>query len=126
MRGGLWTALGRHLGGMKTGRPRARQRTPFSIPLIEYSGGDPIWLSGGRFGPEGGLPLRAQSRPRFSSRCGGHGKVRREAGSVVGAARWERNRHCLRHSTAGPSLCGHAFRGLDTATAPFVAISSAR
>ena len=28
---------------------------PFSIPFIDYRAGEPAWLSGGRFGPEGGL-----------------------------------------------------------------------
>jgi len=28
---------------------------PFRIPLLDYVPGDPVWLTGGRFGPEGGL-----------------------------------------------------------------------
>ncbi len=28
---------------------------PFRIPLLDYAPGDPAWLTGGRFGPEGGL-----------------------------------------------------------------------
>jgi hypothetical protein len=28
---------------------------PFDIPLLDYSSGGPTWLTGGTFGPEGGL-----------------------------------------------------------------------
>jgi hypothetical protein len=28
---------------------------PFTIPLLDYHAGDPTWVSGGRFGPEGGV-----------------------------------------------------------------------
>jgi hypothetical protein len=28
---------------------------PFRIPLLDYHAGDPTWLSGGPFGPEGGV-----------------------------------------------------------------------
>ena len=35
--------------------PKGTGGSGFSIPLIDYRAGDPVWLSGGRFGPEGGL-----------------------------------------------------------------------
>jgi CAAX protease family protein len=55
--GGLWTAFGAHLGWNATlaALDAPVSGLPFSIPLIDYRAGDPIWLSGGRFGPEGGL-----------------------------------------------------------------------
>jgi hypothetical protein len=28
---------------------------PFDIPLLDYRAGGPAWLTGGAFGPEGGL-----------------------------------------------------------------------
>jgi hypothetical protein len=28
---------------------------PFDIPLLDYNAGNPTWLTGGKFGPEGGL-----------------------------------------------------------------------
>jgi uncharacterized protein len=55
--GGLWTAFGAHLGWNATlaALDAPVSGLPFSIPLIDYRAGDPVWLSGGRFGPEGGL-----------------------------------------------------------------------
>lgn len=55
--GGLWTAFGAHLGWNATlaALDAPVSGLPFSIPFIDYRAGDPIWLSGGRFGPEGGL-----------------------------------------------------------------------
>jgi membrane protease YdiL (CAAX protease family) len=55
--GGLWTAFGAHLGwnAMLAALDAPVSGLPFSIPLIDYRAGDPVWLSGGRFGPEGGL-----------------------------------------------------------------------
>jgi membrane protease YdiL (CAAX protease family) len=55
--GGLWTAFGAHLGWNATlaALDAPVSGLPFSIPYIDYRAGDPIWLSGGRFGPEGGL-----------------------------------------------------------------------
>ncbi len=55
--GGLWTATGLHLGwnwGL------AALDAPVSginlrIPLIDYHPGQPGWLTGGAFGPEGGV-----------------------------------------------------------------------
>jgi membrane protease YdiL (CAAX protease family) len=55
--GGLWTAFGAHLGWNATlaALDAPVSGLPFNIPLLNYCAGDPVWLSGGRFGPEGGL-----------------------------------------------------------------------
>ncbi|HEX6434317.1 MAG TPA: type II CAAX endopeptidase family protein, partial [Gemmatimonadales bacterium] len=55
--GGLWTAFGAHLGWNATlaALDAPVSGLPFSIPFIDYRAGDPSWLSGGRFGPEGGI-----------------------------------------------------------------------
>ena len=55
--GGLWTAFGAHLGWNATlaALDAPVSGLPFSIPWIDYQAGNPVWLSGGRFGPEGGL-----------------------------------------------------------------------
>jgi membrane protease YdiL (CAAX protease family) len=55
--GGLWTAFGAHLGWNATlaALDAPVSGLPFNIPFIDYRPGDPVWLSGGRFGPEGGL-----------------------------------------------------------------------
>ncbi|HZA93946.1 MAG TPA: CPBP family intramembrane glutamic endopeptidase, partial [Gemmatimonadales bacterium] len=55
--GGLWTAFGAHLGWNATlaALDAPVSGLPFRIPFIDYHAGDPTWLSGGRFGPEGGL-----------------------------------------------------------------------
>jgi CAAX protease family protein len=55
--GGLWTAFGAHLGWNATlaALDAPVSGLPFSIPWIDYQAGSPVWLSGGRFGPEGGL-----------------------------------------------------------------------
>jgi membrane protease YdiL (CAAX protease family) len=55
--GGLWTAFGAHLGWNATlaALDAPVSGLPFSIPFIDYRAGEPVWLSGGRFGPEGGL-----------------------------------------------------------------------
>lgn len=55
--GGLWTAFGAHLGWNATlaALDAPVSGLPFSIPFIDYRPGDPVWLSGGHFGPEGGL-----------------------------------------------------------------------
>ncbi len=55
--GGMWTAFGAHLGWNATlaalGAPVSG--LPFDIPYIDYTMGGPAWLTGGSFGPEGGL-----------------------------------------------------------------------
>jgi hypothetical protein len=53
----MWTAFGAHLGWNGTlaalGAPVSG--LPFQIPLVDYTMGGPPWLTGGSFGPEGGL-----------------------------------------------------------------------
>ena len=55
--GGIWTAWGAHLGWNVTlaGLDAPVSGLPFRIPLIDYSPGGPAWLTGGPFGPEGGM-----------------------------------------------------------------------
>jgi len=55
--GGIWTAFGAHLGWNATlaGLDAPVSGMPFTIPFLNYHAGEPVWLSGGRFGPEGGL-----------------------------------------------------------------------
>ena len=55
--GGLWTAFGAHLGWNATlaALDAPVSGLPFDLPYLDYCAGDPVWLSGGRFGPEGGL-----------------------------------------------------------------------
>jgi membrane protease YdiL (CAAX protease family) len=55
--GGLWTAFGTHLGWNATlaALDAPVSGLPFDIPFLDYCAGGPDWLSGGRFGPEGGL-----------------------------------------------------------------------
>ncbi|HET6777702.1 MAG TPA: type II CAAX endopeptidase family protein [Gemmatimonadales bacterium] len=55
--GGIWAAFGAHAGWNLTlaslGAPVSG--LPFEIPVIDYTIGRPGWLTGGGFGPEGGL-----------------------------------------------------------------------
>jgi membrane protease YdiL (CAAX protease family) len=55
--GGMWTAFGAHLGWNATLAALAAPVSglPFDIPYIDYCMGRPVWLTGGAFGPEGGL-----------------------------------------------------------------------
>jgi hypothetical protein len=55
--GGMWTAFGAHLGWNATLAALAAPVSglPFDIPYIDYRMGRPVWLTGGAFGPEGGL-----------------------------------------------------------------------
>jgi CAAX protease family protein len=55
--GGMWTAFGAHLGWNATLAALAAPVSglPFDIPYIDYHMGHPAWLTGGAFGPEGGL-----------------------------------------------------------------------
>jgi CAAX protease family protein len=55
--GGLWTAWGAHLGWNATlaALDAPVSGLPFQIPWIDYRPGGPAWLTGGSFGPEGGL-----------------------------------------------------------------------
>jgi membrane protease YdiL (CAAX protease family) len=56
-RGGLWTATGAHLGWNLTHAALAAPVSglPFAMPGIDFQPGQPAWLSGGAFGPEGGV-----------------------------------------------------------------------
>ncbi|CAN5885685.1 hypothetical protein BH24GEM1_BH24GEM1_05690 [soil metagenome] len=55
--GGIWTAWGVHLGwnAVLAALDTPVSGIPFRIPLIDYEPGEPAWLTGGHFGPEGGL-----------------------------------------------------------------------
>lgn len=55
--GGIWTAFGAHLGWNATlaGADAPVSGMPFTIPFIDHHAGTPAWLTGGAFGPEGGL-----------------------------------------------------------------------
>ena len=55
--GGIWTAFGAHLGWNATlaGADAPVSGMPFTIPFIDHHAGAPAWLTGGAFGPEGGL-----------------------------------------------------------------------
>ncbi len=55
--GGIWTAWGAHFGWNATlaAFDAPVSGLPFPIPAINYLPGQPSWLTGGAFGPEGGL-----------------------------------------------------------------------
>jgi len=55
--GGIWTAFGAHLGWNATlaALDAPVSGMPFRIPLFDYHAGQPFWVSGGPFGPEGGV-----------------------------------------------------------------------
>jgi hypothetical protein len=55
--GGIWTAFGAHLGwnSLLACLDTPVSGIPFDIPLLDYNAGSPAWLTGGKFGPEGGL-----------------------------------------------------------------------
>jgi uncharacterized protein len=55
--GGIWTAWGAHLGwnAMLAALDTPVSGVPFRIPYLDYEPGQPVWLTGGTFGPEGGL-----------------------------------------------------------------------
>jgi len=55
--GGIWTAFGAHLGWnlCLAASGAVVSGIPFDIPWLAYHGGGPQWLTGGSFGPEGGL-----------------------------------------------------------------------
>lgn len=56
-RGGLWTATGAHVGWNLALAAAAASVSglPFEIPWIDFRPGTPDWVTGGSFGPEGGL-----------------------------------------------------------------------
>ena len=55
--GGLWTSTGVHLGWNLSLAALAApvSGTPLPMPWLDYSMGGPGWLTGGAFGPEGGV-----------------------------------------------------------------------
>jgi len=55
--GGIWTAFGAHLGwnSLLACLDTPVSGVPFEIPMLDYSAGSPAWLTGGSFGPEGGV-----------------------------------------------------------------------
>jgi membrane protease YdiL (CAAX protease family) len=55
--GGIWTAWGAHLGWNATlaALDAPVSGLPFRIPLINFDPGTVTWLTGGSFGPEGGV-----------------------------------------------------------------------
>ena len=55
--GGIWTAFGAHLGwnSLLACLDTPVSGVPFEIPMLDYIAGTPAWLTGGTFGPEGGL-----------------------------------------------------------------------
>lgn len=55
--GGIWTAWGAHFGWNATlaAFDAPVSGLPFPIPSIDYLPGAPQWVSGGSFGPEGGI-----------------------------------------------------------------------
>jgi membrane protease YdiL (CAAX protease family) len=55
--GGIWTAFGAHLGwnSLLACLDTPVSGVPFNIPLLDYHAGSNQWLTGGTFGPEGGL-----------------------------------------------------------------------
>lgn len=57
MPGGIWTAWGAHIGwnGALSAFDAPVSGMPFRIPLFDYQAGGPTWLTGGAFGPEGGV-----------------------------------------------------------------------
>ncbi|HEU5171455.1 MAG TPA: CPBP family intramembrane glutamic endopeptidase [Gemmatimonadales bacterium] len=66
-RGGLWTAFGAHLGwnAALAALDAPVSGLPFDVPLLDYHAGEPVWLSGGPFGPEGGLAATAALAAAF-------------------------------------------------------------
>jgi uncharacterized protein len=55
--GGLWTAWGAHFGWnlALAGLGAPVSGLPLTVPYLAYNPGGPAWVSGGAFGPEGGL-----------------------------------------------------------------------
>ena len=55
--GGIWTAFGAHLGwnGTLAALDAPVSGLPFRIPWIDFAPGGPLWVTGGMFGPEGGI-----------------------------------------------------------------------
>ncbi len=75
--GGLWAAFAAHLGwnGALAALDAPVSGLPFAIPLLDYHAGRPALLSGGGFGPEGGLLATGAM-----------------AGALIVAVRWARGK----------------------------------
>jgi membrane protease YdiL (CAAX protease family) len=61
-RGGLWAAWGVHFGwnaGLALFADAPVSGYRFDLPVLEYAAGSRDWLTGGTFGPEGGLAATA-------------------------------------------------------------------
>jgi membrane protease YdiL (CAAX protease family) len=61
-RGGILTAWGVHFGwngGLSLGADAPVSGIDFRIPVLEFAPGDTAWITGGGFGPEGGLVATA-------------------------------------------------------------------
>jgi membrane protease YdiL (CAAX protease family) len=56
-KGGIWSSFGAHLGwnALLACLDTPVSGVPFEIPMLDYNAGSPAWLTGGTFGPEGGL-----------------------------------------------------------------------
>jgi len=78
--GGLWTATGAHLGWNLSLAALAAPVSglPFPMPGLDYVAGAPGWLTGGGFGPEGGLlaTLTLSGTILFAARTLTHTKER--------------------------------------------------
>jgi membrane protease YdiL (CAAX protease family) len=59
--GGIWTATGLHLGWnwALAALDAPVSGTELHIPLLDYVPGQPTWITGGAFGPEGGIVATA-------------------------------------------------------------------
>lgn len=59
--GGLWAATGAHLAwnGTLAALDAPVSGLPLQVPLIDFDAGGPGWVTGGAFGPEGGLAATA-------------------------------------------------------------------
>jgi len=55
--GGIWASWGAHLGwnAALAALDAPVSGLPFRIPFLDYHAGNPAWVSGGSFGPEGGV-----------------------------------------------------------------------
>ena len=72
--GGIWTAWGAHLGWNATlaALDAPVSGLPFRIPLINFDPGTVTWLTGGSFGPEGGVAATVV----LCAGCAGPGALR--------------------------------------------------
>ena len=100
----MWTAFGAHLGWNATLAALAAPVSglPFDIPYIDYRMGGPAWLTGGAFGPEGGLLATV-------ALIGGRGARRAlewkgcdmSRAAVIGAGQWAMGSRTCSRRTGG-------------------------